>query len=131
MAGGTDVDPAASTASADGSLARTAQGEGDGLSGEPALATGTRMDRFVVLRVLGAGGAGVVYAAHDPVLDRTVALKVLRSTVASRSTARARFQREAQALGRLNHPNVITVYDVGAVDDRAYIAMEYIDGWTL
>ena len=94
------------------------------------LVPGSVIGRFIVHRALGAGGAGVVYAAHDPELDRTIALKVLRREVAGRPDARARFLREAQALARLSHPNVISVYDVGAAGGRTFIAMEYIHGLT-
>ncbi len=94
------------------------------------LAPGGVVGRFIVHRTLGTGGAGVVYAAHDPELDRTIALKILRRTLSDRGDARARFLREAQALARLSHPNVISVYDVGFADGRAFIAMEYIHGQT-
>src|SRR5262245_19513619 len=78
------------------------------------LAAGTVVGRFIVHRRLGAGAAGVVYAAHDPDLDRTIALKILRREVAHWAEARTRFLREAQALARMSHPNVISVYEVGA-----------------
>jgi serine/threonine-protein kinase len=94
------------------------------------LPPGAVVGRFIVHRLLGTGGAGVVYAAHDPELDRTIALKVLRGELAERSDAQARFLREAQTLARLSHPNVIAVYDVGAADGRTFIAMEHISGET-
>ncbi len=94
------------------------------------LAPGSIVGRFIVHRALCAGGAGIVYAAHDPELDRTIALKVLRRELADRPDSRARFLREAQALARLSHPNVISVYDVGAAEGRVFIAMEYIHGQT-
>jgi eukaryotic-like serine/threonine-protein kinase len=97
---------------------------------ETVLPPGAVVGRFIVHRTLGIGGAGVVYAAHDPELDRTIALKVLRGELADRPDAQARFLREAQALARLSHPNVIAVYDVGAADGRTFIAMEYISGQT-
>jgi hypothetical protein len=75
---------------------------------------------------------GEVFAAHDPELDRIVALKVLRPGLAGESPeARARFQREAQAMARVSHPNVVAVYDVGAVGEQVYVAMEWIEGPTL
>jgi eukaryotic-like serine/threonine-protein kinase len=98
---------------------------------ESTLRPGDVVGRFIVHRLLGSGGAGVVYAAHDSELDRTIALKVLRGELAERLDAHARFLREAQALARLSHPNVIAVYDVGAADGRTFIAMEYIPGETL
>ncbi len=94
------------------------------------LGPGDLVGRFIVHRILGMGGAGVVYAAHDPELDRTIALKILRRELTERGDARARFLREAQALARLSHPNVISVYDVGAAEGRVFIAMEYIHGQT-
>jgi eukaryotic-like serine/threonine-protein kinase len=95
------------------------------------LPRGTVVGRFIVQRTLGMGATGIVYAARDPELDRTIALKVLRRELADRLNARARFLREAQALARLSHPNVIAVYDVGGDEDRTFIAMEYIAGHTL
>jgi tetratricopeptide (TPR) repeat protein/predicted Ser/Thr protein kinase len=99
-------------------------------SGERALRPGAVIDRFIVHRTLGMGGTGVVYAAHDPELDRTVALKVLRRDLADRREARMRFLREAQAMARLSHPNVISIYDVRAADGLTFIAMECIHGHT-
>ncbi|MEZ4453916.1 MAG: serine/threonine-protein kinase [Nannocystaceae bacterium] len=93
-----------------------------------------QIGRFSVLQRLGSGGMGVVYAAYDPELDRRVALKVLRAQVSqssSSSTARARLLREAKALAKLSHPNVVAVYDVGTVDDQVFIAMEFVKGTTL
>jgi tetratricopeptide (TPR) repeat protein/predicted Ser/Thr protein kinase len=100
------------------------------VASDEVLAPGTVIARFIVHRVLGVGGAGIVYAAHDPELDRTTALKVLRRELAERIDARARFLREAQALARLSHPNVISVYDVGAAGGCTFIAMEHIRGRT-
>jgi tetratricopeptide (TPR) repeat protein len=99
------------------------------------LATGARVGRYVVLRKLGAGGMGAVYAAFDPELDRKVALKVLyRVSGASDSQGtggRAWLLRESQALARLAHPNVVTIFDVGTFDDQVFMAMELVDGPTL
>ncbi len=80
--------------------------------------------------VLGEGGMGIVWSAHDPDLDRRVAIKVLRSDRASGSL-RARLQREARAMARLKDPNVLTVYEVGSDNDRDFIVMELVDGTTL
>ncbi|MCA9694763.1 MAG: serine/threonine protein kinase, partial [Myxococcales bacterium] len=93
-----------------------------------------QIDRFTVLDRLGSGGMGVVYAAYDPNLDRRVALKVLRPKVSASKrgeTARTRLKREAQAMAKLSHPNVVTVYDVGWVGDQIFIAMEFVKGITL
>ncbi|HVK77016.1 MAG TPA: serine/threonine-protein kinase [Kofleriaceae bacterium] len=87
----------------------------------------TRVDRFVVLDRLGAGGMGVVYAAHDPRLERKVALKLIH---ARGERARARVLDEARALARLSHPNVVAVYDASEVDGALYIAMELVAGTT-
>ncbi len=98
------------------------------------LAFGLRLGRYLVLDTLGRGGMGIVYAAYDPVLDRRIALKLLlRDTddIADSTAGRARMQREAQALARLTHANVITVHDVGERDGAMYIAMELVDGKTL
>ncbi len=91
---------------------------------------GEEIGRYVVLAPLGAGGMGVVVAAYDPELDRKVALKLLRDPLGG-ADARTRLLREAQALAQLAHPNVVAVHDVGTVDDRVYVAMEFIAGETL
>ena len=98
------------------------------------LVRGTAVGRYVILGTRGAGGVGVVYAAFDPELDRKVALKLLRAdprSDPSGSERRARLLREAQAMARLSHPNVISVYDVGSYEGRVFIAMELIEGATL
>ncbi|PCC70574.1 Protein tyrosine kinase [Nannocystis exedens] len=86
---------------------------------------------FVVLRKLGEGGMGVVYAGYDVALDRKVALKLIRRSLIDRSEVRARMIREAQAMARLSHPNVVQVYQVGEHGDGIYVAMEYVEGQTL
>ncbi|MFY0537674.1 protein kinase domain-containing protein [Nannocystis pusilla] len=86
---------------------------------------------FVVLRKLGEGGMGVVYAGYDVALDRKVALKLIRRSLIDRSEVRARMVREAQAMARLSHPNVVQVYQVGEHGDGIYVAMEYVEGQTL
>lgn len=96
------------------------------------LPRGTPIGRYILLQVVGAGSMGVVYAAYDPDLDRKVALKLL-SPLLPHGTAdtQARLQREAQAMARLSHPNVITVHDVGRFADQVFIAMEFVVGQTL
>lgn len=84
--------------------------------------------RFVVLERLGSGGMGIVYAAHDPDLERKVAIRVLRDTDAQ---AQDRILRQIEALASVRHPNVVHVYDAGVHDDAVYLAMEYVDGQTL
>jgi tetratricopeptide (TPR) repeat protein/tRNA A-37 threonylcarbamoyl transferase component Bud32 len=98
------------------------------------LDRGERIGRYVVLHPLGEGGMGIVYAAYDPQLDRRVALKVVRADHRSergRNVARGRLAREAQALAKLSHRNVVTVYDVGSHGDDLFVAMEIVDGPTL
>ena len=96
------------------------------------LVAGQRIGRFVVLGTLGKGGMGILYEAYDPELDRKVALKLVRPGRLPRSkTASSRLLREAQALARLSHPNVVSVYDVGTFGDRVFLALEHIDGMNL
>ncbi|MDC0722299.1 serine/threonine-protein kinase [Nannocystis bainbridge] len=92
----------------------------------------SRIGRFVVLRELGAGAMGVVYAAYDAKLDRRVAIKVLRDNYpGAHELGTSRLEREAQALARLSHPNVVQVYEVGPVEGGIFIAMELVHGRTL
>jgi tetratricopeptide (TPR) repeat protein/predicted Ser/Thr protein kinase len=91
-------------------------------------ASPTILGRFHLLEILGKGGMGVVYKAYDPQLDRKVAVKVL--SIAG-DEARARLVREAKALARLNHPNVVTIHEVDEDRGELFVAMEYVDGGTL
>ena len=92
---------------------------------------GARLDRYVVEGELGRGGMGVVLAAHDPELDRRVALKLVRPGDDD-ANGRSRLLREARAMAKLAHPNVVAVYDAGALPDgRVFLAMEYVPGRTL
>ncbi len=101
-----------------------------GAAGE--LPFGGAIGRYLVLGVLGRGGMGIVYEAYDPVLDRRIAVKLLREIAADDvSAGRARMHREAQALARLSHPNVITVHDVSEHAGAMYIAMELVQGTTM
>ena len=101
-------------------LARALFGDGFGKPVE--------VGRFVVLDRLGGGGMGVVYGAYDPTLHRRVALKVLRRAPGKRGPAHARLRREAVALAKLSHPNVVAVHEVGEVAGETFVAMEYVDG---
>lgn len=88
-------------------------------------------DRYEILKILGEGGMANVYLAQDTILERKVAVKVLRGDLASDEKFVRRFQREALAASSLNHPNVVQMYDVGEDDGNFYIVMEYIEGRTL
>ena len=117
----------------DDELARTATA-----AGAPAAAaerpSGAKLEgtlgRYRLEKMLGEGGMGAVYAAFDPDLERRVALKVLRDAK-SGDEARQRLLREARAMARLTHPNVVTVHEVGSASGRDYVAMELVDGDTL
>lgn len=101
---------------------------------EHGLEPGSLVGRYHVLERIGAGGMGVVYAAFDPDLDRKVALKVLqpeRLDGDAGSRGHARLIREAKAMAKLAHPNVVTVHDVGAFEERVFVAMEFVRGKTL
>jgi serine/threonine protein kinase len=91
---------------------------------------GTSIGRYVALARLGSGGMGVVWAAWDPELDREIAIKLLGRRLAG-PKARDRLLREAQAMARLAHPNIVAVHDVGVVDGQVFVAMEYVRGQTL
>jgi Ser/Thr protein kinase RdoA (MazF antagonist) len=92
---------------------------------------GERLGRYIVLHTLGAGGMGTVVAAHDPELDRSVAIKLVRDGFWTHATdvARAQLRREAQAMARLTHPNVVAVHDVGCSQDgHLFVAMQLVPG---
>ncbi|MBN1205816.1 MAG: serine/threonine protein kinase [Myxococcaceae bacterium] len=97
------------------------------------LERGTRIERYILLKPLGQGGMGVVYSAYDPDLDRKVAVKLLHpdKSTPDGNSARAWMMREAQAMARITHPNVISVYDVGTFRSQVFVAMEFIQGRTL
>jgi tetratricopeptide (TPR) repeat protein/predicted Ser/Thr protein kinase len=97
-----------------------------------AHAPGTTIGRYTVLGLVGRGGMGEVYAAYDPSLDRRVALKLLHAEgVARDDRAQDRLLREAKAIAKLSHPNVVVVHDMGTFDGRIAVAMEFIEGQTL
>jgi len=100
-------------------------------STEETYARGTTIGRYVVLGIAGHGGMGVVYRAYDPNLQREVALKLLRGRRSNQTAAEARLRREAQAMARVSHPNVLPVYDVGIFEGRVFVAMEFLEGETL
>jgi serine/threonine protein kinase len=86
------------------------------------------LGRYEILDKLGEGAMGVVYRARDKNLGRVVALKMLSAELAAEDELLKRFQREAEAVGRLNHPNIVTVYDLGGADGQLYMAMELLEG---
>src|SRR6266498_1448995 len=96
-----------------------------------ALAPGSRLGPYEVVSPLGAGGMGEVWKARDTRLGREVAIKVLPAEVASDPSRLKRFEKEARSASALNHPNIVTVYDIGASDSVSYIAMELVAGKTL
>ena len=100
------------------------------LDGRPTITEGTRIGTYVIETPLGEGGMGTVYRALDTKLNRPVAIKVLSNELAD-ADARRRFQQEAQMASSLNHPHILTVYDVGEIEGRQYIVAEFVDGGTL
>ena len=137
--------PPIGTAEPDGGLSATVTTLSDAVAspfspGEGAvrrsgsLPRGTPVGRYVVLDPIGEGGMGVVYRALDPELDRSIALKLVRvrsRDPAQRERQKTRLVREAQAMARLAHPNVVSVHDVGTFEDDVFVAMELVDGRTL
>ena len=95
------------------------------------LSQGTRLGAYEVVAPLGAGGMGEVYRARDTRLGRDVALKVLPDAFAQDLARLARFEQEARAASALNHPNIVTVHEIGREGETTYIAMELVDGKTL
>src|SRR5262245_28647416 len=92
---------------------------------------GRRLAHYEILAELGAGGMGVVYKARDTHLDRLVAIKVLRADAGVTAEARQRFTLEAKAASSLNHPAIVSIYDITQADGIDFIAMEYVAGRTL
>lgn len=134
--GGKGPDPLVSTA-AEGAFADTAAVDPDTtnatltptpVASASTMPIGATIGRYRITGILGRGGMGIVYAAHDPDLDRPVAIKVLRSELRH---ARGRLLREGQAIARLTHANVVAVFDVGTFGDDLFVAMELVHGTTL
>src|SRR5687767_14027268 len=95
------------------------------------LLPGTRLGRYEIRSQIGVGGMGEVYLAHDIQLGRTVALKILPEDVAADQTRLQRFVHEAKSASALNHPNILTVYEIAQTASTYFIATEYIEGETL
>src|SRR6187431_1960882 len=120
------------TLHAGSSTGATAPSIGSASAAEAEPVRGGTIGRFVLLGELGSGGMGHVYSAYDPHLDRKVAIKLLRATMrGGAADAQTRLLREAQAMARINHPNVIKVHEVGTHEDQVYVAMEFADAGTL
>ena len=95
------------------------------------IPAGTHFGRYEIRSPIGAGGMGEVYLAHDAQLDRPVALKLLPANVTEDEDRLRRFQQEARATSALNHPNILTIYEIGLAEGTHFIATEFIDGITL
>ena len=96
------------------------------------IVKGQKIDgRYQIIRTIGEGGMANVYLAYDTILEREVAVKILRGDLASDEKFVKRFQREAKAASSLNHPNIVEMYDVGEDDGNYFIVMEYVNGKTL
>jgi serine/threonine-protein kinase len=87
-----------------------------------------KIGKYRIIELIGRGGMGSVYKAHDPILDRLVALKVVSAETDHTDELRARFFREAQACAKLSHPNVVTIHDLGEADGNLFIVMELLAG---
>lgn len=112
-------------------LAEALHAASGGAAAAPPITRGALLGRYVVLGALGAGGFGTVYEAFDPELERSVALKLLHGEAHASTPVQERLRREARALARLAHPNVVPVYDLGELDGRVYLAIELVRGQSL
>ncbi len=95
------------------------------------LTIGETLGRYRILALLGRGGMANVYKAHHAALDRTVALKVMRASLTEDPDFVERFRREARAIAKLEHPNIVQVFDFDEIDGRSVLAMQYLEGGTL
>lgn len=111
-------------------LIETAPARGGPRQAGSTLASGSTIGRYVILHSLGAGAMGQVFAGYDVQLDRKVAIKILRPDLVS-THARQRTLREAQALAKVSHPNVVQVFEVGEHDEQVFVVMEFVNGSNL
>ena len=95
------------------------------------LSPATRLGSYEILASIGEGGMGEVYRARDTRLDRDVAIKVLPAAFAADADRRARFEREAQTVAALSHPNIVGIFDTGVHDGQLFVVMELLEGETL
>ena len=95
------------------------------------LAPKTQLGRYEIRSLLGVGGMGEVYLAHDNQMRRLVALKFLPESLTRDDDRLRRFEQEAYAASGLNHPHILTIYEIGEVEQRRFMAMEYVEGETL
>ena len=93
-----------------------------------ALSPGTFLGAYEILAPLGSGGMGEVFRARDPKLNRAIAIKILPETTAADPERRARFEREAQTIAALNHPNIVTIHSVEAANGVLFLTMELVEG---
>ncbi|HKF41478.1 MAG TPA: serine/threonine-protein kinase, partial [Thermoanaerobaculia bacterium] len=100
-------------------------------AGTRPVEAGSRLGPYEIVAPLGAGGMGAVWRARDARLSREVAIKMLPTELASDASRLKRFEKEARAASALNHPNIVTIYDIGSADSVAFIAMERVEGKTL
>jgi non-specific serine/threonine protein kinase len=98
---------------------------------QPKLATNQSVAHYLILKLLEEGGMGQVYLAEDTKLGRKVALKFLPSDFTKDEERVRRFAQEARATSAINHPNIVTIHDIGEADGRQFIATEFVDGLTL
>src|SRR6476620_10571947 len=96
-----------------------------------AIQSGTKLGRYEIRSLIGAGGMGEVYLARDPKIGRDVAIKVLPPDFSEDKERLARFEQEAQAAGALNHPNILAIYDVDSMNGTVYVVSELLEGETL
>ena len=109
----------------------TAPTPGPGISGETRDLTGKKFGDFIILRSLGQGGMGQVFLAEQVSLKRNVALKFLKPELAANKTSLERFKREAEAIARVSHANIVHIHQIGEIEGMHFMALEYVEGKNL